>query len=70
MQICDIKIAHTMFAINKDLKYYEMSKDLETFSRAYFTSKSDQPHHRPQLTIPLKEAASLLWYFTVILCGP
>ena len=34
---------------DKDLKYYEFSKNLEIFSRAYFTSKSDQPHHRTQL---------------------
>ena len=33
----------------KDLKYYEFSKNLEIFSRAYFTSKSDRPHHRTQL---------------------
>ena len=34
---------------DKDLKYHEFSKNLETFSRAYFASKSDGPHHRPQL---------------------
>ena len=34
---------------DKDLKYYEFSKNLEIFSRAYFTSKSDRPHHRTQL---------------------
>ena len=34
---------------DKDLKYYEFSKNLEIFSRAYFASKSDRPHHRPQL---------------------
>ena len=34
---------------DKDLKYYEFSKNLEIFSRAYFDSKSDQPHHRTQL---------------------
>ena len=34
---------------DKDLKYYEFSKNLETFSRAYFASKLDQPHHRTQL---------------------
>ena len=33
----------------KDLKYYEFSKNLEIFSRAYFASKSDRPHHRTQL---------------------
>ena len=34
---------------DKDLKYYEFSKNLEIFSRAYFASKSDRPHHRIQL---------------------
>ena len=34
---------------DKDLKYYEFSKNLEIFSRTYFASKSDRPHHRPQL---------------------
>ena len=34
---------------DKDLKYYEFSKNLEIFSRANFTLKSDRPHHRPQL---------------------
>ena len=34
---------------DKDLKYYEFSKNLEIVSRAYFASKSDRPHHRPQL---------------------
>ena len=34
---------------DKDLKYYEFSKNLEIFSRAYFASKSDRPHHRNQL---------------------
>ena len=34
---------------DKDLKYYEFSKNLEIFSRAYFASKLDQPHHRTQL---------------------
>ena len=32
-----------------DLKYYEYSKNFEIFSRAYFASKSDRPHHSPQL---------------------
>ena len=31
---------------DKDLKYYEFSKNLEIF---YFASKSDRLHHRPQL---------------------
>ena len=34
---------------DKDVKYYEFLKNLEIFSRAYFASKSDRPHHRPQL---------------------
>ena len=34
---------------DKDLKYYEFSKNLEIFSRAYFASKSDRSHHRTQL---------------------
>ena len=34
---------------DKDLKYYEFSKNLEMFSRASFTSKSDRPHDRTQL---------------------
>ena len=34
---------------DKDLKYYEFSKNLEIFSRTYFTSKSDRPHNRTQL---------------------
>ena len=34
---------------DKDLEYYEFSKNLEIFSMAYFTLKSDQPHHRTQL---------------------
>ena len=34
---------------DKGLKYYEFSKNLEIFSRAYFASKSDRPHHRTQL---------------------
>ena len=34
---------------DKDLKYYEFSKNLEIFSRAYFASKSDRPHHSTQL---------------------
>ena len=34
---------------DKDLQYYEFSKNVEIFSRAYFASKSDRPHHMPQL---------------------
>ena len=34
---------------DKDLKYYEYSKNFEFFSRASLASQSDRPHHRPQL---------------------
>ena len=34
---------------DEDLKFYEFLKNLKIFSRAYFASKSDRPHHRPQL---------------------
>ena len=34
---------------DKDLKHYEFSKNLEIFSRAYFASKLDRLHYRPQL---------------------
>ena len=34
---------------DKGLKYFEFSKNLEIFSRAYFASKSDRPHRRTQL---------------------
>ena len=34
---------------DKDLKYYEISKNLEIFSRAHFASQSDRPHRRPQV---------------------
>ena len=34
---------------DKDLKYYEFSKSLEIFFRAYFASQSDRPHRRPQV---------------------
>ena len=30
---------------DKDFKHYVFSKNLEIFSRAYFASKSDRPHH-------------------------
>ena len=39
----------TQYIGDKDLKYYEFSTNLEIFSRAYFASKSDRPHHRTQL---------------------
>ena len=34
---------------DEDLKYYELSKNLEIFSRAHFASQSDRPHRRPQV---------------------
>ena len=37
------------YSRDEDLKYYEFSKNLEIFSRAYFASKLDRPHHRTQL---------------------
>ena len=37
------------YSEDKDVKYYEFSKNLEIFSRAYFASRSDRPYHRPQL---------------------
>ena len=37
------------YSRDKDLKYYEFSKNLEIFFRAYFASKSDRPHYRTQL---------------------
>ena len=36
------------YSEDKDLKYYEFSKNLEIFSRAYFALQSDQPHRKPQ----------------------
>ena len=44
--ISNVEVAQ--YSRDKDLKY-EFSKNLEIFSRAYFTSKSDRPHHRTQL---------------------
>ena len=45
--ISTVEVAH--YSGDKDLKYYEFSKNLEIFSRACFASKLDRPHHRPQL---------------------
>ena len=45
--ICTVEVAQ--YSGDKDLKYYEFSKNLEIFSRAYFAYKSDRPHHMPQL---------------------
>ena len=36
---------------DKDLKFYEFSKNLKIFSRVYFASQSNQPHRRPQVVI-------------------
>ena len=38
-----------LYSEDKDLKYYEFSKNLEILSKAYFLLKLDQPHHRPQV---------------------
>ena len=51
---------------DKDLKYYEFSKNLEIFSRAYFTSKSDRPHHRTQL-LTTADMAKDLGYKNLVL---
>ena len=37
------------YSADKDLKYYEFSKNLEIFSKAYFALKSDRPRRRPQV---------------------
>ena len=34
---------------DKDLEYYEFSKNLDMFSTAYFASKLHQPHRRPRV---------------------
>ena len=39
----------SQYSRDKDLKYYEFSKNLEIFSRPYFTSKSGRPYHRTRL---------------------
>ena len=52
---------------DKDLKYYEFSKNLEIFSRAYFTSKSDRPHHRTQL-LTTADMVKDLGYKNIVLC--
>ena len=46
-KISTVEVAQ--YSGDKDWKYYEFSKNLEIFSRAYFASKSDRPHHRTQL---------------------
>ena len=52
---------------DKDLKYYEFSKNLEIFSRAYFASKSDRPHHRPKL-LTTADMVKDLGYKNLVLC--
>ena len=47
INISTVEVAQ--YSGDKDLEYYEFSKNLEIFTRAYFASKSDPPHHRPQL---------------------
>ena len=42
-------VAFAQYSGDKDLKYYEFSKSLEIFSRAYLASKSDRPHRKPQV---------------------
>ena len=44
-----ITVEVAQYSGGKDSKYYEFSKNFEIFSRAYFASKSDRTHHRPQL---------------------
>ena len=51
---------------DKDLKYYEFSKNLEIFSRAYFASKSDRPHYRTQL-LTMADMAKDLGYKNLVL---
>ena len=51
---------------NKDLKYYEFSKNLEIFSRAYLASKSDRPHHRTQL-LTTADVVKALGYKNLVL---
>ena len=51
---------------DKDLKYYEFSKILEVFSRAYFTSKSDRSHRRPQV-LTTADMVKDLGYKTLVL---
>ena len=51
---------------DKDFKHYVFSKNLEIFSRAYFASKSDRPHHRPQL-LPTADMVKDLGYNNLVL---
>ena len=51
---------------DKDLKYYKFSKNLEIFSRAYFASKSDRPHHRTQL-LTTADMVKVLGYKNLVL---
>ena len=51
---------------DKDLKYSEFSKNLEIFSRAYFASKSDRPHHRSQL-LTTADMVNYLGYKNLVL---
>ena len=51
---------------DKDLKYYEFSKNLKIFSRAYFASQSDRPHRRPQV-LTTADMAKDLGYRNLVL---
>ena len=52
---------------HNDLKTYEFSKNLEIFFRVYFASKSDRPHHRPQL-LTTADMVKDLGYKNLVLC--
>ena len=52
---------------DKDLKYYEFSKNLEIFSRAYFASKSDRPHYRTQFRLTMADMVKDLGYKNLVL---
>ena len=42
-------VAVAQYSGDKNLEYYEFSKNFEIVSRAYFALKSDRPHHSTQL---------------------
>ena len=52
---------------DKDLKYYEFSKNLKIFSRAYFASQSDRPHCRPQVSLSTTDMVKDLGYKNLVL---
>ena len=51
---------------DKDLKYYEFSKNLDIFSRTYFASQSDRPYSRPQV-LTTADMVKDLWYENLVL---